>query len=87
MELKTSVLCLLCPIVQLFTFVSVDVCLGPQDPHPVEVIPLDCLNITLAEQAGHPNGMQITALLKGKSRNIFVYTEQGEVSVQHTWVG
>ncbi|XP_003385504.1 PREDICTED: arf-GAP with dual PH domain-containing protein 1-like [Amphimedon queenslandica] len=48
-----------------------------QDVHPVETIPLDKINVTLQGQTGHPNGMQIIALIKGKSRNIFVYAEQG----------
>lgn len=46
----------------------------------METIPLDNINITLQGQTGHPNGMQITAVIKGKSRNIFVYAEQGLVS-------
>lgn len=46
----------------------------------MEVIPLDRVNVTLQGQTGHPNGMQITAVIKGKSRNIFVYAEQGLVS-------
>ena len=51
-----------------------------QDPSPVETIPIIDLNVTLQGQTGHPNGMQITAILKGKSRNIFVYAEHGHVS-------
>lgn len=51
-----------------------------QDASPVETISLDKINVTLQGQTGHPNGMQIIALIKGKSRNIFVYAEQGLVS-------
>ena len=51
-----------------------------KDVNPVETIPLDKINVTLQGQTGHPNGMQITALIKNKSRNIFVYAEHGLVS-------
>jgi hypothetical protein len=47
----------------------------------VETIPLEHINVTLQGQTGHPNGMQITATIKKKSRNIFVYAEQGVVSI------
>ena len=53
--------------------------LPPQDPTPTETIPLVDLNVVMTEQTGHPNGMQITASIKGKSRNIYVYAEQGQV--------
>lgn len=46
----------------------------------MESIPISDLNVTLQDQTGRPNGMQISALLKGKSRNIFVYADNGHVS-------
>jgi hypothetical protein len=53
-----------------------------QDVRPVETIPLEHINVTLQGQTGHPNGMQITATIKKKSRNIFVYAEQGVDIIQ-----
>lgn len=47
------------------------------DSTPTEVIPLADLNVTMNGQTGHPNGMQMTALIRGKSRNYFVYAESG----------
>lgn len=32
-------------------------------------------------QTGHPNAMQITALVRGKTRNYYVYAESGKVRV------
>ena len=51
-----------------------------QDLHPTETIPLMDLNVTLNGQTGHPHGMQITALIRGKTRNYYVYSESGHVS-------
>lgn len=50
-----------------------------QDPKPKECIPLLDLNITLNGVSGRPNGMQMTALVKGKTRNYFVYADTGQV--------
>ena len=50
-----------------------------QDTQPTETIPLSELNVTMNGQTGHPNGMQITAVIRGKSRNYFVYAESGMV--------
>jgi len=51
----------------------------PQDPQPTETLPLMDVNVTLNGQTGHPNGMQITALIRGKTRNYYVYSESGQV--------
>eukprot|EP00731_Ephydatia_muelleri_P029286 Em0020g930a len=48
------------------------------DPAPTESIDLLDLNVTLNGQIGHPNAMQITAIIKGRTRNIFVYAESGQ---------
>ena len=48
------------------------------DPVPTESIELLDLNVTLNGQIGHPNAMQITAVIKGRTRNIFVYAESGQ---------
>lgn len=37
------------------------------------------MNVTMNGQTGHPHGMQITALIRGKTRNYFVYAESGKV--------
>ena len=50
-----------------------------QDKHPTESIPLIDMNVTMNGQTGHPHGMQITALIRGKTRNYFVYAESGKV--------
>jgi hypothetical protein len=44
---------------------------------------LDELNATFVpDKIGNVNGMQITYLKDGSTRNIFVYTEEGKVRVQ-----
>jgi hypothetical protein len=48
------------------------------DHTPTEVLPLLDLNVTLNVQTGHPNGMQMTALIRGKTRNYFVYSDSGQ---------
>ena len=50
-----------------------------QDSSPTETIPLSDLNVTMNGQTGHPNGMQITAVIRGKTRNYYVYAETGKV--------
>lgn len=50
-----------------------------QDQNPTESIPLVDMNVTMNGQTGHPNAMQITALIRGKTRNYFVYAESGKV--------
>ena len=50
-----------------------------QDSSPTETIPLSDLNVTMNGQTGHPNGMQITAVIRGKTRNYYVYAEIGKV--------
>ena len=37
------------------------------------------LNVTLNSNTGHPNGMQMVAVVKGKTRNYFVYSESPQV--------
>ena len=37
------------------------------------------MNVTMNGQTGHPNAMQITALIRGKTRNYYVYAESGKV--------
>jgi hypothetical protein len=46
---------------------------------PKEVLPVIDLNITLNSEAGHPNGMQMVAFVKGKTRNYFVYSQSAQV--------
>ena len=50
-----------------------------QDQHPTESIPITDMNVTMNGQTGHPNAMQITAIIRGKTRNYFVYAENGKV--------
>lgn len=54
-----------------------------QDQHPTESIPLINMNVTMNGQTGHPNAMQITALIRGKTRNYFVYAESGKVKKKY----
>ena len=51
-----------------------------QDHTPTEVLPLMDLNVTVNVQTGHPNAMQMMALIRGKTRNYFVYSDSGQVS-------
>jgi hypothetical protein len=39
------------------------------------------LNVTVNVQTGHPNAMQMMALIRGKTRNYFVYSDSGQVGV------
>ncbi len=50
-----------------------------QDQHPTESIPVIDMNVTLNGQTGHPNAMQITALVRSRTRNYYVYAENGKV--------
>jgi ABC-type branched-subunit amino acid transport system substrate-binding protein len=49
---------------------------------PKEVLPVIDLNITLNSEAGHPNGMQMVAFVKGKTRNYFVYSQSAQEIVE-----
>lgn len=62
----------------MFCFVCFFVYL--QDQNPTESISLVDMNVTLNGQIGHPNAMQITALVRSKTRNYYVYAENGKVS-------
>lgn len=42
---------------------------------PKEVLPVVDLNVTLNSNTGHPHGMQMVAVVKGKTRSYFVYSE------------
>ena len=46
---------------------------------PKEIIPVVDLNVTLNSNTGHPNGMQMVAVVKGKTRSYFVYSESPQV--------
>ena len=50
-----------------------------QDLKPKESIPLLNLNITLNGVSGRPNVMQMTAVVKGRTRNYFVYSDNSQV--------
>lgn len=48
------------------------------DPKPKESIPLLDLNVTLNGISGRPNVMQMTALVRGRTRNYFVYSDKSQ---------
>ena len=54
-----------------------------QDHNPTETLPLIDVNVTVNVPAGHPNAMQITALIRGKTRNYFVYSDSGQVYMNY----
>ena len=50
-----------------------------QDAKPKESISLLDLNVTLNGISGRPNVMQMTALVRGRTRNYFVYSDNSQV--------
>ena len=64
----------------LYCYPLLLVCL--QDPKPKEIISLLDLNITLNGVSGRPNVMQLTALIRGRTRNYFVYSDNSQVRAQ-----
>ena len=61
-------------------YIHLSICLfGCLQDKPKEVLSVVDLNVTLNSNTGHPNGMQMVAVVKGKTRSYFVYSESPQV--------